>query len=349
MESVSYSDHEPTRLLTEGARPFEAPRSRPGEKVDAAPPGAGDGKRRLLSAVHDLGREQHSAVGRRQLREAGATDDDIDGELQAGRLFREAPGVFRPFGVKRSWHLRASAALLSARAPALISHRSAAWLYGVQEEQPGIIDITVPRHRRPRARPGVQFHESRHFDLVQGSAQIRDGLAVTGVARTILDSCAELRGWPERLDLFDEARRLKLVDWDELWECLVLHAGRGRRGLNRYREVLLFRDGTVPPGTKFARRVGLLLESGGLPVPVYEFPVSHPGGWYFLDIAYPARKVAVECIGRIGHDFEGAFESDPVRRNRLQLLGWVVIEVTWRRFVHEPQAVLAEVAQALAA
>ena len=46
-------------------------------------------------------------------------------------------------------------------------------------------------------------------------------------------------------------------------------------------------------------------------------------------------------------DFEGAFESDPVRRNRLQLLGWIVIEVTWRRFVNAPQEVVAEVLQAL--
>src|SRR5205085_5455304 len=133
-----------------------------------------------------------------------------DHELAARRLFREAPGAFRPWGVKRSWHLRASAALLSARAPALISHRSAAWLYGLDEHMPGIIDITVPRHRRPRSRPGVQFHESRLFDIGQATGQIRDGLAVTGVARTILDSCAELPGLPERLDLFDEARRLKL-------------------------------------------------------------------------------------------------------------------------------------------
>src|SRR5207253_11330130 len=133
--------------------------------------------------------------------------------------------------------LRASAALLSARAPALVSHRSAAWLYGIEEHMPGIIDVTVPRHRRPRARIGVQFHESRLFDIAQATAEIRDGLAVTGAARTILDSCAAVRSFPDRLDLFDEARRLKPVDWDDLWDCLITHTGRGRRGLRRYRAV----------------------------------------------------------------------------------------------------------------
>jgi len=302
----------------------------------------------LAEAFPRLARDQHSAASRWQLRAAGVSDDDIDHQLAAGRIVREAPGAFRPWGVKRSWPLRASAALLSARAPALISHRSAAWLYGIEEHQPGIIDITVPRHRRPRSRPGVQFHESRLFDVAAETAGVRDGLAVTGVARTILDACSQVRTLPERLDLFDEARRLDLVDWDELWECLLVHTGRGRPGLQRYRDVLLTRDGTAPAGTKFARRVGVLLEAAGLPAPQYEYPVDHPEGRYFIDLAYPApRKVAVECIGRIGHDFERAFESDPVRRNWLQLMGWIVLEVTWRRFVHAPESVVAEVARAL--
>lgn len=303
----------------------------------------------LADHVHNFGREQHSIVTRRQLRAVGLSDDDIDDELAARRLFREGPGAFRPWGVKRTWHLRASAAVLSARSPALISHRSAAWLYGIDEHQPGIIDVTVPRHRRPRSRPGIQFHESRQFEIAAATADVRDGLPVTGVARTILDSCSVVPGLAGRLDLFDEARRLKLVGWDELWDCLITHTGRGRRGLQHYRDVLLTRDGTAPAGTKFARRVGLLLESAGLPAPVYEHPVPHPEGTYYIDLAYlKPRKVAVECIGRIGHDFERAFETDPVRRNYLQINGWLVLEVTWRRFVNQPESVIAEVLQALA-
>lgn len=328
----------------------------PASQTDAEPRDADEDERQdtpapeLADHVHGFGSEQHSVVTRRQLRAVGMSDDDIDDELGRRRLFREAPGAFRPWGVKRSWHLRASAAVLSARAPALISHRSAAWLYGIDEHQPGIIDVTVPRHRRPRSRPGVQFHESRQFDVAAATAGVRAGLPVTGVARTVLDSCSVLPGLAERLDLFDEARRLKLVEWDDLWDCLVVHTGRGRQGVRRYRDVLLTRDGTAPAGTKFARRVGLLLESAGLPAPLYEHPIQKPDGRYYLDLAYlTPRKVAVECIGKIGHDFERAFEMDPLRRNYLQLLGWIVLEVTWRRFVQSPESVVAEVLQALSA
>ena len=302
----------------------------------------------ILWKVEQVAREQHSIISWDQLLEAGASRQWVHRREQEGYLTRIAPSVYRFIAGKRTWHMRASAALLSARSPALVSHRSAAWLYGIDEHRPGIIDVTVPRHRRPRARPGVQFHESRFFDVAAETSEIRDGLALTGVARTILDTCAVVPGFAERLDLIDEARRLKLVEWDELWNCLLLHAARGQRGLSRYRDVLLTRDGTAPAGTKFARRVGLLLDSAGLPAPAYEHPVPHDNGSYFIDIAYLApRRVAVECIGRIGHDYEGAFEADPVRRNWLQLMGWIVIEVTWRRFVRAPEAVIEEVRRAL--
>src|SRR5438270_2867515 len=207
------------------------------------------GQVELAIALDGLGCEQHSVVTWNQLLAAGATPAWVKQQVQFGHLIRLAPRTYRFNGVARDWKMRASAALLSARAPALISHRSAAWLHGIDEHMPGIIDITVPRHRRPRARPGVQFHESRLFDVAAETAGVRDGLAVTGVARTILDSCAVVRGLPGRLDLLDEARRHKLVDWDQLWECLVIHTGRGRPGLKGYRDVLLTWDGIAPAGT----------------------------------------------------------------------------------------------------
>ena len=38
----------------------------------------------------------------------------------------------------------------------------------------------------------------------------------------------------------------------------------------------------------------------------------------------------------------------PSAGTALQLLGWIVIEVTWRRFVSDPESVIAEVLQAVA-
>jgi hypothetical protein len=176
-----------------------------------------------------LGRDQHSVVTWNQLPAAGATAWWIKQEIRAGRLIPMGPRTYRFCGAKRSWQARAKAAVLSARAPALVSHRRAAYLWGIAEHMPGIIDVTLPRHRRPRARIGVQFHESRSFEVA--APAVRDGIPVTGVARTILDCCAVVEDPLTRLELFDEARRLKLVDRDALWTCSLTHATTSRRPL----------------------------------------------------------------------------------------------------------------------
>jgi hypothetical protein len=58
------------------------------------------------------------------------------------------------------------------------------------------------------------------------------------------------RSWPrhdrgEERQFRKEEGWVELVDWDDLWDCLLVHTGRGRRGLQRYRDVLLTRDGTA--------------------------------------------------------------------------------------------------------
>lgn len=301
-------------------------------------------------AIAQHGREQHSLVTWGQLRAAGATKEWIEQRVREGSLVREAPAVYRPWGVRRTWEMRALAAVLSARAPALVSHRSAARLWGITggDAYPGVIDVTVPRHRRPRARIGVRVHETTAFDLA--GAAVRHLVPVTGVARTVLDCCAVLDGFPERLELLDEARRLRLVGWNDLWECLLLHDVRGRHGVSRFRQLLLHRDGEAPPGSVFARRMATLLVDAGLPTPVFEHPVATPERTYHLDLAWlpPLPRVGVECHGR-DHDGPRARERDPQRLNAIRLAGWFVLEFRWPTFVADPDGVVVAVRQSLCA
>jgi hypothetical protein len=76
--------------------------------------------------------------------------------------------------------------------------------------------------------------------------------------------------------------------------------------------------------------------------------VEVDGHRYRIDIAWPERMVGLECKGKIGHDYEGAFEADPVRTTRIGLAGWFLMEITWRRLVREPAALAAEVGRVLA-
>jgi hypothetical protein len=85
-----------------------------------------------------------------------------------------------------------------------------------------------------------------------------------------------------------------------------------------------------------------------LPEPEAEVWVSIDGRRYRIDLAYRRPKIAIECLGKIGHLNERAFEEGPVRRNDCGLDGRLQIEVTWRRLVEHPRGIIAEVEAALA-
>ena len=76
--------------------------------------------------------------------------------------------------------------------------------------------------------------------------------------------------------------------------------------------------------------------------------VTIDGRRYRIDLAYRRPKIAIECLGKLGHLNERAFEEDPVRSNDLALDGWLQLQVTYRRLEERPQSIVAEVDTALA-
>ena len=296
----------------------------------------------VLLRVQALAEQQHSMVNIEQMMGCGASRKWIERRATDGLIVRDGPAVFRMPGVRRTFRTRAMAAVLSSKAPALVSHRSAAYLLGFERVlEPLAVEITVPRHRRPRARAGLRVHESLAFDLAQPT--VCDGIPATGVARTILD-CAPLFEMPIRL--LDDALRRRIVTWDELWGCYLNHDVRGRN-VRPFKAVLLERDGNTPPGGEFARRMAQMLTGVGLPVPVFEHRVVVDGHVYYLDLAWPSRMVALECNDAGSHDTPKAFRRDPMKRNRCERAGWTYLEFTWWDLIDDPAEVVSLVAAAL--
>jgi hypothetical protein len=295
-----------------------------------------------LAAVQALAESQHSMVSVRQMYGCGASKAWIWRRAKDGFFIRDGPDVYRMRGVPRTFLNEAMGVVLSCKGPALVSHRSALHLHGFERvREPAFVEITVPRHRRPRHRTGIRVHESLAFDHAQPA--LRYGVPVTGVARTILD-CAPMFEQPIRL--LDDALRQRIVTWDELWACYLAHNVMGRN-VRPFRQILLERDGNTPPGGEFARRMADMLVAAGLPQPVFEHRVVIDGHEYFLDLAWPSRMVAVECNDAGSHDTPKAFRRDPMKRNRCQRVGWNYLEYTWWDTVHESAEVLAQVAAAL--
>lgn len=96
------------------------------------------------------------------------------------------------------------------------------------------------------------------------------------------------------------------------------------RGFTKCKKALpLMRENTDSP---METKTRLALCDAGLPCPEVNFPLTAPGGHnFYLDMAYPDQKVAVE--------YDGSFHSkqldeDVERRHQIEMLGWSVVQVT---------------------
>src|SRR5262249_10605206 len=95
-----------------------------------------------LSAALALAQRQHGVVRRAQVFGAGVHRRTIDRLVQSGRWEIISRGVYRVVGAPRTWEQRALALVLAAGDDAVVSHRSAAYLYGLDGfGPPGRIEI----------------------------------------------------------------------------------------------------------------------------------------------------------------------------------------------------------------
>ena len=295
-----------------------------------------------LAAAIAIAERQYGLITWKQALALGITPDVLRRLVAEGHWVRVADGLYRLSGVKECWRGRLKGVSLRAGEGSAISHRSAAAVWGLEGfEPPLIVDLSVPRNRQPRMK-NVRVHRRN-----MARTTVRDGIPVTPIPETILDLCA-IRG--ERtipLRALDDVRRRKLVSTFELERCRDEHSGRGQAGSVLYREILERRLGKTPPGTVFAAEVLDLLVAAGLPEPEAEVWVTISGRRYRIDLAYRRPKIAIECLGKIGHLNEKAFEEDPVRSNHFALDGWLQLLVTYRRREESPESIVAEVGTAL--
>jgi len=176
-------------------------------------------------AVAELAGQQHGVVARRQLLAFGLGPGAIEHRIANGRLHRVHYGVYAVGYRSLTPHGRWLAAVLAAGPGAVLSHRSAAALWGLRPAAGRRIDVTVRRRGR-RDRPGIAVHVTR--ELRDRDRAQRVSIPVTSVARTLLDLAGVI---PERQlsRAFEEADRADLLDLDAIEDICL--RGRGRRGL----------------------------------------------------------------------------------------------------------------------
>jgi very-short-patch-repair endonuclease len=100
----------------------------------------------------------------------------------------------------------------------------------------------------------------------------------------------------------------------------------------------------VPTMSEFERLTDALLVASGIEPPVRQHPVDLPDGTRaFIDLAWPARMVGLECDGLFDHGTDLRLPWDDSRQNQLQLLGWLILRTTWHELRGSPGTLIAHV------
>jgi very-short-patch-repair endonuclease len=290
---------------------------------------------------------QHALLTLAQLDDLKITRHQRERLLATRRIVRVAHDVYRLNGVPWTWQSEIAAAQLAVGPDAVVSHRSAAALYGLEGfDQQRLVHLSIPHGRSPRKPRDVRLHRCVDYDLI--APQRCQSIPVTDPSRLILDLYA---GEPNqdvaRRGLFS-VRKKKLATWTELDECLRQHARQGRRGITKLRADLELYRRIGCPETSFEDAISRLLMDAGLPEPRLQYWVQTPGGRYRIDVAYPAIRVGIEGKSRKHHMTDQAFEADPVRDANLAIAGWIIIHVTWAQLQDDPEGVVRRVLRALA-
>jgi very-short-patch-repair endonuclease len=221
------------------------------------------------------------------------------------------------------------AAVLACGERAVLSHGSAAALWGLLRSIDGPVDVSVPGGGGRGRRRGIRVHRCRSLeiggvaDLSTSGRQIRHaklvtvrkGIPVTTVSRTI----ADLRG----------AVSPRLV----------------RRAIRQAELTGMRVDGVESDRTRsdLERDFLRLCRRRGLPRPRVNVKI----GRWTVDFLWPAHRLAVETDSWGYHRGSVAFEDDHARDLQLRSRGYEVRRYTERQICDEPATVAADLAERL--
>jgi very-short-patch-repair endonuclease len=168
-----------------------------------------------------LARAQHGVLTRGDLLGLGFSAKGIEHRLATGRLHLVSPGVYAVGRPDLTPHGRWMAAVLACGVGAVLSHRSAAQLWGIGCEEAKRIDVSIRRKSKIR-RKGILVRARP--TLGAKSVVVRFGIPVTRPVQTLVDLATELK--PLRLErAVNEADKLDLVDAEALRRALDGYVG----------------------------------------------------------------------------------------------------------------------------
>lgn len=261
--------------------------------------------------------------------ERGVTAKAITHRIRTGRLHRLGRGVYAVGRPEVDQYGQWMAAVLSCGRDALLSHRSAAALWGIAKHSSEIeIEVVVPGELR-RRHPGV--HLRRRVDLSAEHRREVSGIPVTDPVSTLVDLASCVVEWQVEKAISD-ADRLGLVDPVILrTEVEDLLPRPGMACLRR----LLGCDALTDTGLE-RKFLGIVREAG-LPLPQTQAWVNG----YRVDFHWPDLGLIVETDGWRHHRTSGEQATDHRRDQTHTKAGLTTLRFAEKQVRHEPRQVKA--------
>lgn len=245
--------------------------------------------------------------------------------------------------ISRATHLRA--ALLACGEGAVISHATAAAFWGLYDEWPRLIDVTVPVEAG-RKLDGIRCRRCRY--PLEEEITIRHGVRCTTVARTLVD-LAGIWGTSSLRRAVGRAAFLKRLDVDAL--DLAIHNAKRRRGMRILSAIASdwrTSDGSLPDvRSDFEALVLPRLVGMGLPRPETNVRMVLEGEVLEVDFLWERQRLVVETDGGGTHETPVAFQRDRHRDQLLVAAGFRVMRATWKQMDNDLEGVVARISRAL--
>lgn len=291
----------------------------------------------------ELVRRQHGVVTRSQLLDRGLATGAINHRLRSGRLHRVQRGVYavgRPDLSRSGWWL---AAVMSCGPEAVLSHRSAAALFGIVDAPnrrvaATPIEVTAPPVSA-RSRPGLRIYRRT---VETDERVVVDGVPVTTASRALFDIAPQLS--LRRLEAaINAADKHGLVDPEQLRSAIERYAGR--RGVAKVRQ-LLDRHTFTFTASDLEREFLPIVRAAGLGQP----RTSEWVNGFEVDFHWPELGLVVETDGLRYHRTPATQARDRLRDQTHTAAGLTPLRFTHAQVHYEPRHVrntLATVARRL--
>jgi hypothetical protein len=238
----------------------------------------------------------------------------------------------------RTLALRAKAALLAAPPGSVVSHHTAALLWGGSVPASSDVHVRIPSGETLRVE-GVRTHLGSPASITTW----RRALPITLPEATFCD-LAESLDLVQLVVLGDRLVRRRVTSPAHLMRATSTWPGR--RGATARRAASLVRVGVDSPPES---RLRMLVVLAGLPEPTVNHIIRdpHTGDWLRrFELAYEELRVAIEYEGRQHRDDDEIWAVDIDRREDLDRRSWRVVQVISSGLFENPLRTLQRIDQA---